>query len=199
MSYGQSCCLLCRQIVKPKGKDVSKPNPKSAMTGELAKAIRERYAKGDITQKQLSVEFNFSIVTIMNVLRRFMWPDAGGPLVDGRELKKTRIAERNSQPCKVCKLPANRLGKKSTPKKGLCRNCYNSRLAKRRKVMAEERSSRESGVAADQKAAQAKRGNRWCSGHKEFHPVSRFDIDLSRPDGLRSVCRGWAKALESAS
>lgn len=31
----------------------------------------------------------------------------------------------------------------------------------------------------------------WCNGHQEFHPVSVFNVNRKRPEGLTECCRAW--------
>lgn len=50
------------------------------LTREVARAIRERYAKGAAI-KALAVEYHLRRVTVQQILKGQAWKDAGGPIV----------------------------------------------------------------------------------------------------------------------
>jgi hypothetical protein len=62
------------------------------LTDEEARTIRDLYAD-DVTQAALALEYSVSPGTISNVVRGNTYPDAGGPIVEGKPRGRVLTAQ----------------------------------------------------------------------------------------------------------
>lgn len=62
-------------------------------TRETVRTIRERFAAGGVTKRQLSKEYGVTPRSIFCVVTGLLWKDAGGPLTDPRPASRDKLSD----------------------------------------------------------------------------------------------------------
>jgi hypothetical protein len=49
------------------------------------------------------------------------------------------------------------------------------------------------GVSLSEYNARVSAGTKWCTGHKEWHPIDDYPVDRTRGDGRKAHCLAWSR------